>query len=179
MPTKWSQPKPPTTVTKPIKKKPNNPKLQTNRQPTTTTRSTNHQRRQCSCFHFQRWPGWWRSGPWWTVTSSGPSKAWGHCSASGALAPSTSSSSTSSIRQPIGNPPPQLDHQTTKGARLPGRRGFVGYAMGLDRRCFDLWIGVASIVLSTLSLWVCVLCFMVCCDVGLVDQLCFGGSGLI
>ena len=32
---------------------------------------------------------------------------------------------------------------------------------------------------SLLSLWFCVLCFVVFCDVGLVDRLCFSGSGPI
>ena len=44
---------------------------------------------------------------------------------------------------------------------------------------YGIWTGIASIFLSTLSLWVCVLCFVVFCDVGLVDRRCFGGSGLI
>ena len=114
-------------------------------------------RRQNHCFHFWQWPRWWQSGPWWIVISSGPSRAWGHCSTSGALAPSTSSSGIASIRQPIDNPPPQLDQQTTRGSRLPCRCGFVGCAISLDRRCFDLWTSVTSIFLSTLSLWVCVL----------------------
>ena len=119
------------------------------------------------CFRFWRWPRWWRSGPWWIVISSGPSRAWGHCSTSGALAPSMSSSGIASIRQPIDNPPPQLDQQTTRGFRLPRRRGFVGCAISLDRRYFDLWTSVTSIFLSTLSLWVCVLWYG------------FGGSALL
>ena len=44
---------------------------------------------------------------------------------------------------------------------------------------YGIWTGIASIFLSTLSLWVCVLWFVVFCDVGLVDQRCFGGSGSI
>ena len=38
---------------------------------------------------------------------------------------------------------------------------------------YGIWTGVALIFLSTLSLWVCVLCFMVFCDVGLVDRHCW------
>ena len=44
---------------------------------------------------------------------------------------------------------------------------------------YGIWTGIASIFLSTLSLGVCVLCFVLFCDVGLVDQRCFGGSGSI
>ena len=44
---------------------------------------------------------------------------------------------------------------------------------------YGIWTGIASIFLSTLSLWVCVLCFVVFCDVGLVNRCCFGGSGPI
>ena len=44
---------------------------------------------------------------------------------------------------------------------------------------YGIWTGVALIFLSTLSLWVCVLCFMVFCDVGLVDRRCFSSSGPI
>ena len=40
---------------------------------------------------------------------------------------------------------------------------------------YGIWTGVALIFLSTLSLWVCVLCF-VFCDVGLVDRRYFDGS---
>ena len=44
---------------------------------------------------------------------------------------------------------------------------------------YGIWTCIASIFLSTLSLWVCVLCFVVFYDVGLVDRRHFDGSGLI
>ena len=44
---------------------------------------------------------------------------------------------------------------------------------------YGIWTGIASIFLSTLSLWVCVLCFVVFYDVGLVNRRHFDGSGLI
>ena len=44
---------------------------------------------------------------------------------------------------------------------------------------YGIWTCIASIFLSTLSLWVCVLCFVVFYDVGLVDQRHFDSSGLI
>ena len=44
---------------------------------------------------------------------------------------------------------------------------------------YGLWTGIASIFFSTLSLWVCVLCFVVFYDVGLVNRRHFDGSGLI
>ena len=38
---------------------------------------------------------------------------------------------------------------------------------------YGIWTSIASIFLSTLSLWFCVLRFMVFCDVGLVDRRCW------